>query len=264
MTWTRLVVLHSAFVFATACTALSDPASPTQKAKADQNATAATETGTGGKFPLEALSLYGNPASYEVDGIHYRVLDSADGYVERGIASWYGPKFHGKETSNKEIFDMHKLSAAHKTLPLPSWVRVTHLRNGNTITVRVNDRGPFKPNRIIDLSYQAAKKLGIRESGIATVEVRALQGPSKTAPRQPLYLQLAAFSDRANAVNFRSKLAKRGMTRLTVRNNVRNDRLFRVLHGPLKSAHEVEQAIKRLRVFGITKTTPIPIPTKEP
>jgi rare lipoprotein A len=121
----------------------------------------------------EPRSRYAN-RTYSVLGKRYQVLDSAEGYVEQGLASYYGKKFHGRRTSNLEVYDMYAFSAAHKTLPLPSFVRVTNLANGKSVVVRVNDRGPFHAGRIIDLSYAAAVKLGVHRAGIANVEVRAL------------------------------------------------------------------------------------------
>lgn len=122
----------------------------------------------------EPRSRYGNRSPYTVLGKSYTVLDSHDGYVDRGIASYYGQKFHGRRTSSLEVYDMYTFSAAHKTLPLPSYARVTNLANGESVVVRVNDRGPFHAGRIIDLSYAAAVKLGIHQTGTARVEVRAL------------------------------------------------------------------------------------------
>lgn len=122
----------------------------------------------------EPRSRYGNPASYEEMGRRYVVLETASGYRERGVASWYGKKFHGRRTSSGETYDMHAMTAAHKTLPLPTWVEVKNLRSGRKIIVRVNDRGPFVENRIIDLSYEAAKRLDIITDGTGLVEVRTL------------------------------------------------------------------------------------------
>lgn len=122
----------------------------------------------------EPRSRVGNRSSYQVLGKTYRVMDSAQGYVETGIASYYGTKFHGRRTSNLEVYDMYTFSAAHKTLPLPSFARVTNLDNGKSVVVRVNDRGPFHEGRVIDLSYAAAAKLGYVRKGTARVEVRAL------------------------------------------------------------------------------------------
>ena len=122
----------------------------------------------------EPKSKYGNPKSYVVFGQRYHTLPSAKGYVEQGIASWYGTKFHGRRTSSGETYDMYAMTAAHKTLPLPTYARVTNKKNGRSIIVRINDRGPFHDNRIIDLSYAAATKLGIVTTGTGLVEVRAI------------------------------------------------------------------------------------------
>ena len=139
----------------------------------------------------EPLSKYGNPTSYVVFGKRYYTLKTASGFNERGIASWYGKKFHGRKTSSGEVYDMYKMTAAHKHLPLPTYVKVKNLENGKTITVRVNDRGPFHDNRIIDLSYAAATKLGILGKGTASVEIWAVDGgepryAQKQAPQPAL------------------------------------------------------------------------------
>ena len=109
----------------------------------------------------EPRSRYGNPDSYRVNGKTYHVKDSAAGYREKGIASWYGLKFHGRKTSSGEPYDIYKMTAAHKTLPLPTYAQVVNLQNGKSVVVKINDRGPFHTNRIIDLSYAAASKLDI-------------------------------------------------------------------------------------------------------
>lgn len=122
-----------------------------------------------------ARSAIGNRSPYEVLGKKYKVMDSTRGYAEKGTASYYGAKFHGRLTSNREVYDMYQFTAAHKTLPLPSFARVTNLDNGESVIVRVNDRGPFHDGRVIDLSYAAAVRLGITQRGTGNVEVRALQ-----------------------------------------------------------------------------------------
>ncbi len=127
----------------------------------------------------EIKTQYGNPESYSVYGTEYRVLDTSEGYQEVGIASWYGDPFHGRRASSGEQYDMYKMTAAHKTLPLPTYLRVTNRSNGRTIVVRVNDRGPFVDGRIVDLSYTAALKLGIVEKGTALVELVALDPPAQ-------------------------------------------------------------------------------------
>ena len=123
----------------------------------------------------EQKSRYGNRPEYEVFGITYRVLESSTGYEEEGLASWYGEQFQGRPTSSREPYDMYLMTAAHRSLPLPTYVEVTNLENGRSAVVRVNDRGPFHPDRIIDLSYVAALKLGYVGEGTARVRVRALE-----------------------------------------------------------------------------------------
>jgi rare lipoprotein A len=129
----------------------------------------------------EPRARYGN-RDYTVLGKKYHVLDKPDGYVATGLASYYGTKFHGRRTSSLEVYDMYAFSAAHKTLPLPSFARVTNLSNGKSVIVRVNDRGPFHEGRVIDLSYAAAVKLGVRQAGTAKVEVRALTPDDDRGP----------------------------------------------------------------------------------
>lgn len=140
----------------------------------------------------EPPSRYGNPPSYVVFGKRYYTMKSALGYRERGIASWYGTKFHGRRTSSGERYDMYRMTAAHKSLPLPTYVEVRNLQNGRTAILRVNDRGPFHEGRIIDLSYAAALKLDILRTGTGLVEVRALSPGERRGPlpapdtREPL------------------------------------------------------------------------------
>ena len=153
-------------------------------------------SGTGNKVPeklsdvpdakpkVEPKSKYGNPKSYVVFGKRYYTKASSKGYVERGLASWYGKKFHGRKTSNGERYNMYAMTAAHKSLPLPTYVRVTNLTNRRSTVVRVNDRGPFHGKRIIDLSYSAARKLGMAAKGIAMVEVRAIDPGNPKSDRQ--------------------------------------------------------------------------------
>lgn len=174
----------------------------------------------------EPIGSAGNKSPYVVNGVSYRVRSGVKGYKERGHASWYGTKFHGRRTANGEVYNMYAMSAAHKSLPLPSYAKVTNLENGRSVIVRVNDRGPFVPGRIIDLSYTAAQKLGYINKGVARVEVVALD-PDKlpsanetlavekdVAAREALaqdasfklpdntYLQVGAYSnaDQANRV----------------------------------------------------------------
>src|ERR1044072_540008 len=171
----------------------------------------------------EPRSAKGNPPFYTVLGKRYFVMDKAEGYLERGVASWYGPGFHAAATSNGERYDMYAMTAAHKTLPLPAYVQVTNLRNGRSVVVRVNDRGPFKDGRIIDLSYTAASKLDMLKDGTTFVEVRALTPEQKTAPPAPpqtpeaLYVQAGAFGTKENAWRLLERLQAQGVDKSFVR-----------------------------------------------
>ena len=133
----------------------------------------------------EPLSNYGNPRSYEVEGVVYEVIPVGPGFSEIGIASWYGRKFHGRLTSSGEPFDMFQFTAAHKTIPIPAWIRVTNLVNSQSLVVRVNDRGPFKENRVLDLSWAAAKRLDFSDQGTVRVSYEVLSAPTSDASLIP-------------------------------------------------------------------------------
>jgi rare lipoprotein A len=208
----------------------------------------------------EPLSRHGNPPGYHQDGIYYQVLRSSAGYVERGIASWYGTKFHGQRTSSGEPYDMLAMTAAHPTLPLPTYVRVTNLENGRSVVVRVNDRGPFLRNRLIDLSYAAAAKLDITAAGTGLVEVRALdpgapEGAVVAQNGQPadLYLQVGAFSDPSNAERLQSRLMAMPLPGVSVAEgrNASQIAVYRVRVGPLTSVEEADRAVEALATLGI-------------
>jgi rare lipoprotein A len=214
----------------------------------------------------EPLSRYGNPVSYKIGGRRYYTLTSRNGYVERGIASWYGTKFHGRRTSSGDPYDLYQMTAAHKTLPLPTYARVTNLQNGRSIIVKINDRGPFHPNRIIDLSYVAAAKLGILGHGTGLVEVEAINpsAPEKPllATRKPatpqaaaLFLQVGAFKNRDNAKRLSSKLqnAKIGDIHIMEASNASGP-LYRVRIGPLDSVDEADRISSNLVSRGYSST----------
>lgn len=225
---------------------------------------------------VEPLSRGGNPTSYVVFGKRYYPMKQNRGFVERGIASWYGRKFHGRKTSNGETYDMYTMTAAHKRLPLPSYAQVTNLQNGRQVVVRVNDRGPFHENRVIDLSYAAAARIGMLGKGTALVEVRAIdprtpqapstriasapkpaapQGPSRRVDRTPrIFLQAGAFNDGANAERLRQRL-QTGLSR-TVRvmpADAGVGRVHRVQVGPLASVEIADQVSGALHELGIVK-----------
>lgn len=207
----------------------------------------------------EPRSAHGNPLFYDVLGRRYRVLPSASGYMERGVASWYGPTFHGESTSSGEPYNMYGMTAAHKTLPLPTYARVTNLKNGRSVVVRINDRGPFVANRLIDLSYTAAAKLDMLREGTTLVEVRTLVPGepdnltrSSETPPPTLYIQVGAFSDERNASRVVESLHAAGLATAFVRTPAdgSRDRLFRVRVGPVNSVAGFDQLIAKLASIG--------------
>jgi rare lipoprotein A len=229
---------------------------------------------------VEARSRSGNPPFYQVFGKRYYVLSSNIGYIERGVASWYGPGFHKIRTSTGEPYDMYAMTGAHKTLPLPAYVRVTNLQNGRSVVVRVNDRGPFVGNRIIDLSYTAAAKLDMVRNGTAFVEVRSidpnattpevvavpLAPPANSAPPPlaaappappvsvgaPLYVQAGAFGDPANAQRLAQKLRGGAYGNVFVRDDqISGRRMYRVRIGPVPNVAEFDRILAALERDGV-------------
>jgi rare lipoprotein A len=207
---------------------------------------------------IEPRSRGGNPPFYDVLGKRYFVLATSEGHVERGVASWYGPGFHNARTSNGESYDMYAMTAAHKTLPLPCYARVTNLANGRSVVVRINDRGPFVGNRIIDLSYTAAARLDMLKAGTAFVEVRVvtaerpapLDRPAQS-PAVDLYVQAGAFADAANARNLAAKLRAAGIADVVVRSPPDGSRLHRVRVGPVTSVADFDRLASRLTALGV-------------
>ena len=208
---------------------------------------------------VEPRSKRGNPPFYTVLGKRYEVRPSAEGYVERGIASWYGPTFHGELTSMGERYDMYAMTAAHKTLPLPAYARVTNLRNGKSVVVRINDRGPFVVNRIIDLSYTAAHHLDMLRDGTSMVEVRTLipgqPDPltrSQETPPQQLYVQAGAFADAKNAEGLVARLRAGGFTNVTMASRPDGrPPMYRVRLGPVQNVREFDSLVARLNTLGV-------------
>jgi len=225
----------------------------------------------------EPKSRYGNGPVYEVFGQHYTVMKSSHGYKERGVASWYGKKFHGRLTSNREPYDMYAMTAAHKTLPLPTYVRVRNLSNNRSIVVRVNDRGPFVHNRIIDLSYSAALKLDMVKSGTGLVEVEAISfdAPSGARPvrqtttpapvaRTPdpappqidenrIYVQVGAFGSRENAGKRLAALQGASiLSAFIVEDKSVTPALYRVRVGPIRGVEQFDIVVEELENLGIS------------
>jgi rare lipoprotein A len=220
----------------------------------------------------EPRSRYGNGPIYEVFGEAYSVMNSGTGYKERGVASWYGKKFHGNLTAMREPYDMYAMTAAHKTLPLPTYVRVRNLRNNKSIVVRVNDRGPSVHNRIIDLSYSAALKLDMVRDGTSLVEVEAItfdkprgdqpvrkttaaQQPANPASlaRNAIFVQVGAFGNRENAHRRLGVLRSGGLgTAFVVEDKRSNPALYRVRVGPIKDVESYDLLVDELNKLGIT------------
>ena len=237
----------------------------------------------------EPRSKYGNPPSYVVNGKTYHVMNSSEGFSERGIASWYGEKFHGRRTSSGETYDMYGMTAAHNSLPLPTYAEVTNLQTGKRIVVKVNDRGPFHDNRVIDLSYSAASKLGILGKGTGVVEVRVidtsyvaatstentqLKTTPATSPLQApvrtvaipvtvpvsrvssvgFYIQVGAFSQLANAQKMYDKLGAlaNNLTNISEA-EVNGSRVYRVRIGPIDDVSVADRVVSELGSLGISE-----------
>jgi rare lipoprotein A len=206
----------------------------------------------------------GNQSPYTVNGVRYEVLEDVTTYRQRGIASWYGTKFHGHATSNGETFDLYQATAAHKTLPIPCYARVTNLENGRSIVVRVNDRGPFHDQRLIDLSYAAAVKLGYMEKGTALVEVEVIQVAGVDDRRDATggsyrYLQLGAYGSEASALRLQSELRSLLAAPVSVSPvQSGDDLLYRVRVGPVADNAELLAVQQKLQDSGYGAGQPLP------
>ncbi|ORJ59075.1 septal ring lytic transglycosylase RlpA family protein [Geothermobacter hydrogeniphilus] len=202
--------------------------------------------------------LQGHQKPYMVNGRRYDPLRQSNGFVQEGMASWYGRKFHGRKTSNGEIYDMYKMTAAHKTLPLGVSVRVTNKRNGRQVVVRINDRGPFVAGRIIDLSYAAAKQLGVVGPGTAPVRIEALGYAEQGSDRKVAYrapqsydvgefsIQVGAFALADNAYRLADRLRVRYGASSVAEGWVSGQRFYRVRAGRYRSLEAAEAARVRL------------------
>ena len=185
----------------------------------------------------EPLNKFSN-RPYKVFGKTYYPMTSLKPYTATGYATWYGKKYHGNKTSIGEVYDMYKMTAAHKTLPLPCYVKVTNLKNDKTVIVRVNDRGPFVKDRIIDLSYAAANRLEIIEKGSELVKVELIDLDKKVKVskiNKQIYIQAGLFSDEKNANNLINKIKKLGTVKNENIKKIKNEDQFQVLIGPFKN-----------------------------
>ncbi|MFC1588967.1 septal ring lytic transglycosylase RlpA family protein [Pseudomonadota bacterium] len=226
----------------------------------------------------EPFSRYGNPDSYEVFGKNYQVVASNNGFSEKGLASWYGTKFHGQRTSSGETYDMYAMTAAHKSLRIPTYVEVTNLSNNRKAIVKVNDRGPFHEGRVIDLSYAAATKLGVAETGTAPVTIRvietekpevvpvadtaieasaavvgsvvddAAQLPVEELSGDQFYVQVAAFSSEENALRMLNDLKDKKFRSVRIHvEGAQGEMLYRVRIGPVPTALIAAKLVSQLK-----------------
>ena len=181
-------------------------------------------------------------------------------YIKKGIASWYGPGFHGRKTANGEIFNMYEMTAAHKTLPIPSYAEVTNLENNKTVVVRINDRGPYVGNRLLDLSYAAAKKLGIQGEGTGKVEIKAIT-PLQALPQiqkaaenqnKSVFFQVGSFGSQSKAMMLQGKIAANNLPEPTIRKALHKKKTqYKVQMGPIKSKETAETLAYQLARIGI-------------
>lgn len=226
----------------------------------------------------EPFSRYGNPDNYEVFGKTYQVMASNTGFSEKGLASWYGTKFHGQRTSSGETYDMYAMTAAHKSLRIPSYVEVINLNNNRKAIVKVNDRGPFHEGRVIDLSYAAATKLGVAEVGTAPVMIRVIEiDKEETLPSNQeaavgesiveekvtsteklagdqFYIQVAAFSNEKNALRMLNDLKEKKFKSVRIHVDAAQEKiLYRVRIGPVPTASIAKKLVLQLKEINHNK-----------
>ncbi|SEI68414.1 rare lipoprotein A [Allopseudospirillum japonicum] len=255
----RLAIAASALLILSACSSPPKPTSQSSRYQQAQDAYPANPPDVS-QIPdavpqIEPFSRSGNGPTYRVLGKTYRVLPHNQGYQAIGYASWYGTKFHGHATSNGEIYDMYKMTAAHKHLPLPTYARVTNLENGRQVIVRVNDRGPFHDNRLIDLSYAAAHRLGFHQKGTAKVKVEAIDPKQWQAQQNqvwPVYLQVASLSSAPAAEKLKARLIQSlGLPVRIQRQQIQQQTWYRIQAGPLYDQNSLNQASTQVRGQGL-------------
>lgn len=239
----------------------------------------------------EPFSRYGNPGSYEVFGQRYQVMNNNAGFNEKGLASWYGSKFHGRRTSSGETYDMYEMTAAHKSLRIPSYVEVTNLSNNRKAIVKVNDRGPFHEGRIIDLSYAAAIKLGVIGTGTAPVSIRVIEvgkpkielvnnspagvGGSNKINNKPVkfsgdkligdhfYVQVAAFANEESALKMLNDLKDKKFRSVRIHVEEKQDKLlYRVRIGPVPTTLVAEKLVVKLKEINHNDVKIVALKTK--
>jgi len=259
------------------CIVLAACAGKSRRGQMDSGPTQAVDTsGVADAVPrVEPRSAWGNPKSYVVNGHRYHVLQSGRGFSEEGVASWYGQKFHGKRTSSGETYNMYAMTAAHRTLPLPTYARVTNLANGRSVVVKINDRGPFRSDRRIDLSYAAAKRLGYARQGTARVRIEALDPATNALPVKPptaavttrrslvgTFVQVGAFGTLENAILMEGRLQKQHYGPIVVDHPILDGQLlYRLRIGPLADVQAARDLARTLRNTGLHNALVVPNPT---
>lgn len=257
------------FIFLSACTVTKKPIPKEQRASATRRYKLLDDVGPKHSAEVpnihkirdaqpmpEPKSKWGNPKTYTVFRKLYTVLPTSKGFVEQGKASWYGKKFHGYLTSNGEVYDMYGMSAAHKTLPLPTYAKVTNLDNGKSVIVKINDRGPFHDDRIIDLSYTAASKLGILAKGLGNVKVEAID-PNLQIPNKQKYIQVGSFKHEQSAKDLALRLQKIAKTQVIKihRRLATKNKTYHVHIGPIAD----ETVLRTLKDKIINNKFPSPV-----
>jgi rare lipoprotein A len=259
----RLLLTLCLMAFLSAC--VKQPPLSTQKSKHQTHRTSKKATTQDGapKHPLpfffqallpksEPMSRYGNPESYMVSGRAYKIMRSSSGYKAKGMASWYGTKFHKQRTSSGEKYNMYAMTAAHRTLPIPSYIRVKNLNNGRTAIVRVNDRGPFHSNRLLDLSYGAARYLGVMPKGTAMVEIESIAPKSqKQAHVARYYIQAGAFQSTKFATILKNKVKKVTTAPILIE---KHHKKYIVEVGPFANKQLTDEVKQKLAKLGANKT----------
>ncbi len=254
-----------------ACSTWSEPVSTTRAPQNSPNVTIPNNNPISSSTPardIDPISGSSTPVAqnnvedfYVVFGRRYAVMKDSTGFSEQGIASWYGDPFHGQKTSNGEIYDMYQMTAAHKHLPLPTFVQVTRPDNGRSVIVRINDRGPFKDERVIDLSYAAAQELDMLGIGTAPVSIRALDDMNESILAQrinaaPVFVQVGSYQEMDNALNSQDLLNSIGISnsRIVKAKNFLQKPLFRLQVGPIATGSEYDELIRQLKTIGIHET----------
>jgi rare lipoprotein A len=236
----------------------------TEQIKSTSSSSDTTTTATAGHtFRHHSTLHFGESSNDSADVEQNDFVSDLSQYTKQGTASWYGPDFHGKKTASGEIYDMYAMTAAHNTLPISSYARVTNLENKRSVIVRINDRGPFHGKRVMDLSYSAAKKLGIDQTGTGSVEIKAiapehaLKQMHTAAVEQDknIYLQVGSFGNKKKALKLQTKIVANNLPEPKILpSKHKGSTLYKVQMGPINSPDNVDKLNQQLAKIGVTDT----------